>query len=109
MKNKKGKPKIFRRITAKYKTSAEASPRTIKKRSKDKQKYGESLSGPSFEDIKLQAVSDFKRQQKEVRSHVIQETNSHVVIDPLTSLAFKEEIGLSWSQQAKVNRFGRGR
>ena len=107
IKNERGKPKMYCRYTAAYKGSAEACPRTIKRRSAERHKYGELLSGSTSEDVKVQAAFDFKMQPKEVQSHVTKEMDSHVEIDPLTSLAFKEEIGLSWSQQAKVNRFGR--
>ena len=105
IKNPRGKPTIYKKITAQYKSSSGASIRTIRRRSQQMNAYRKLLGGNSKTDIKVQSLSDFRRQPKNVQSDIIKKMDVKVEIDAASTVALQQYVNLSGEQLAKVKRF----
>ena len=67
--------------------------------------YIKGLAGKSINDQKAQLASNFKRNPREVRDHLLQKSKVKIQLDSQLSLALKEYLGLTWAQQKKNRRF----
>ena len=108
IKNLRGKPTVYKRITSQYKSSSVASLRTIRRRSQKMSAFRKLLGGDSQADIKVQSLSDFKRQPKAVQSDIMNEMDVKVEIDAASTVALQQYVNLSGEQLAKVKRFHKG-
>ena len=96
---------VFQKRTVFRKSSLIASSPAKKKRAYDSKQFLKGLGGESLNDQKAQLASNFKRNPKEVRHHLLQKSKIKVALDSELSIALKEYLGLTWAQQRKNRRF----
>ena len=89
----KGQDLVYQRRVTHRKPSHLASSPTKKKRANQTNKFRKGLGGSNSNDVRAQLGSDFKRQKKEIRSHILRESNVKVVVDTELALSMKRVFG----------------
>ena len=63
------------------------------------------VGGNDPEDVKIQSLSNFRSQSKDIQSEIVNDRKVKIHVDTASTVALQQYVNLSGEQLAKVKRF----